>query len=138
MRQASSTDLVHEFHVIFKHPVGAKPTPELIHLRTDLLWEELDELNAELDHTYMTGEIRPNLIKEMADLQYVLSGLAVALGIDLDAATRLVHQSNLTKLGEDGKPIFRADGKVMKGPNYKAPDMTGLVPQYATALPVQP
>ena len=49
------------------------------------------------------------------------------MGWDLDEALDRVHESNMTKLGEDGKPIRREDGKVLKGPNYKAPDLTDLV-----------
>jgi len=67
------------------------------------------------------------LLKEMADLQYVLSGMAVALGLNLGEAFRRVHESNMSKLGDDGKPIYRDDGKVLKGPNYRKPELGDLV-----------
>ena len=66
-------------------------------------------------------------LKELADLVYVCFQYAENLGWDLDAALDRVHQSNMTKLGEDGKPIRREDGKVLKGPNYQPPNLTDLV-----------
>jgi NTP pyrophosphatase (non-canonical NTP hydrolase) len=66
-------------------------------------------------------------LKELADLVYVCYQYAENLGWDLDQALDRVHQSNMTKLGADGKPIRREDGKVLKGPNYKPPTLTDLV-----------
>jgi predicted HAD superfamily Cof-like phosphohydrolase len=66
-------------------------------------------------------------LKELADLVYVAYQYAENLGWDLDAALDRVHESNLSKLGEDGKPIYREDGKVLKGPNYQPPNLTDLV-----------
>ena len=66
-------------------------------------------------------------LKELADLVYVCYQYAENLGWDLDEALNRVHESNMTKLGEDGQPIRRHDGKVLKGPNYQAPDLTDLV-----------
>ena len=70
---------------------------------------------------------KADCLKELADLVYVCFQYAENMGWDLDEALDRVHQSNMTKLGEDGKPIRREDGKVLKGPNYKAPDLTDLV-----------
>jgi len=126
----TSMQMVEEFHKTFSHPIGIKPymTPKdimvLLWFRLDLIEEEFNELNEE----GAVGKITPNFIKEIADLQYVLDGLCVTFGIDKDEAVRRVHESNMSKLGEDGKPILRGDGKVLKGPNYKEPDMTDLVP----------
>jgi len=79
----------------------------------------------------MFGVISPKtkerLLKEMDDLQYVLSGMAVVLGLPLQVAFTRVHQSNMSKLGADGKPVYRSDGKVLKGPNYTPPDLEDLV-----------
>lgn len=136
----TSMQMVEEFHRAFGHPVNEKwliKNPKFIDLRFDLIQEEVEEICYELYEFYdpaytvssrIYGKITPNLIKEIADLQYVLDGLCVALGIDKDEAVRRVHESNMSKLGEDGKPILREDGKVLKGPNYKEPDMTDLVP----------
>jgi len=66
-------------------------------------------------------------LKELADLVYVCYQYAENLGWDLDEALNRVHQSNMSKLGEDGQPIRREDGKVLKGPNYKPPTLTDLV-----------
>jgi predicted HAD superfamily Cof-like phosphohydrolase len=66
-------------------------------------------------------------LKELADLVYVCYQYAENLGWDLDEALNRVHQSNMSKLGDDGQPIRREDGKVLKGPNYKEPTLTDLV-----------
>ena len=66
-------------------------------------------------------------LKELADLVYVCYQYAESMGWDLDTAMDRVHQSNMSKLGEDGKPIYRADGKVLKGPNYQPPTLTDLI-----------
>jgi len=66
-------------------------------------------------------------LKELADLVYVCYQYAENLDWDLDEALNRVHQSNMSKLGEDGQPIRREDGKVLKGPNYKPPTLTDIV-----------
>ena len=66
-------------------------------------------------------------LKELADLVYVCYQYAENMGWDLDTAMDRVHQSNMSKLGEDGKPILREDGKVLKGPNYQPPTLTDLI-----------
>jgi predicted HAD superfamily Cof-like phosphohydrolase len=131
----SREDVVREFHKKFKHPVAAEPvTSDLLELRHKLIYEEYtelrDEMAAAMADVEMYGEVtnktKARMVKEMADLQYVLSGLAVALDLPLQVAFVRVHQSNLSKLGEDGEPILREDGKVLKGPNYAPPDMESL------------
>jgi len=66
-------------------------------------------------------------LKELADLVYVCFQYAENMGWNLDETMNRVHQSNMSKLGEDGKPIYREDGKVLKGPNYKPPTLTDLL-----------
>jgi len=66
-------------------------------------------------------------LKELADLVYVCYQYAENLGWDLDEALNRVHLSNMSKLGEDGQPIYREDGKVLKGPNYQPPTLTDIV-----------
>ena len=66
-------------------------------------------------------------LKELADLVYVCYQYAANMGWDLDEAMFRVHQSNMSKLDEEGKPIYREDGKVLKGPNYKPPNLEDLV-----------
>ena len=71
---------------------------------------------------------RTELLKELSDLVFVCYQFAAALNLDLDKAMNLVFESNMSKLDEQGKPIFRADGKVLKGPNYAPPDLLDCVP----------
>ena len=66
-------------------------------------------------------------LKELADLVYVCYQMAASQEWDLDEAMHRIHESNMSKLGEDGKPIYRADGKVLKGPKYKEPTLTDLI-----------
>ena len=74
-----------------------------------------------------TPEFPQNCLKELADLVYVCYQYAANMGWDLDEAMFRVHQSNMSKLDEEGKPIYREDGKVLKGPNYKPPNLEDLV-----------
>ena len=66
-------------------------------------------------------------LKELADLVYVCYQYATNMGWFLDEALNRVHESNMSKLDEDGNPIYREDGKVLKGPNYKPPDLSDLI-----------
>ena len=66
-------------------------------------------------------------LKELADLVYVCYQFAASQEWDLDEAMRRVHESNMSKLDEYGKPIYRGDGKVLKGPNYKEPYLLDLI-----------
>jgi predicted HAD superfamily Cof-like phosphohydrolase len=66
-------------------------------------------------------------LKELADLVYVAYQYSTNMGWDLDEALNRVHLSNMSKLDDDGKPIYRDDGKVLKGPNYKPPTLTDLI-----------
>jgi predicted HAD superfamily Cof-like phosphohydrolase len=66
----------------------------------------------------------------LTDLLYVVYGAGHAFGIDLDDSFREVHVSNMSKLGEDGKPIYREDGKVMKGPKFKPPALQEVLDKY--------
>lgn len=70
---------------------------------------------------------REALAKELADILYVCHWTAATIGIDVNEAFRRVHASNMSKLGPDGKPVKREDGKVLKGPGYHAPDLSDLV-----------
>ena len=66
-------------------------------------------------------------LKELSDLVYVCYQYAANLGWDLDEALNRVHQSNMSKLDDNGNPIYREDGKVLKGPNYQPPNLNDLV-----------
>ena len=132
--------MMEEFHRAFGHPVndiGIITDPsrtrweglEFVKLRSKLHSEECDELNEELWDGFAREKVRPNLLKEGADLLYVLLGTFVSLGLgnELIEAFSRVHASNMSKLDENGKPIYRDDGKVMKGPNYKPPTLDDLI-----------
>ena len=77
---------------------------------------------------YLSNPInKANILKELADLVYVCYQYAANLGWDLDEAMYRVHESNMSKLDDNGKPIYRDDGKVLKGPNYAPPNLNDLV-----------
>jgi predicted HAD superfamily Cof-like phosphohydrolase len=86
----------------------------------------IDEEWSEFHEAYHFKE-EDEQLKELADLVYVCYQMAASQDWDQDEAMRRVHESNMSKLGEDGKPIYRADGKVLKGPNYKPPYLNDLI-----------
>jgi predicted HAD superfamily Cof-like phosphohydrolase len=91
-------------------------------LRYELIREELEELREAID--------KENLLEiadALTDILYVTYGAGHAWGIDLDTCYTEVHRSNMSKLGEDGKPIHREDGKVMKGPGYSKPNLIPVI-----------
>jgi predicted HAD superfamily Cof-like phosphohydrolase len=98
------------------------PNEKITSLRHDLIKEELDELKEAMDN---------NDIKEVADaltdILYVTYGAGHAFGINLDKCFEEVQNSNMSKLGTDGKPIYNDKGKVMKGPNYFKPNLNKFV-----------
>ena len=70
---------------------------------------------------------KAHCLKELSDLVFVCYQYAANMGWDLDEAMHRVHESNMSKLGKDGHPIYREDGKVLKGPDYQPPDLEDLV-----------
>ena len=120
MVKVDPTDLVAEFHKIYDVPIRSKPLLKIPErqLRVDLLKEETQE--------YEEAEKEGSLVQmadALGDIVYVAYGAALAHGIDLSAVLLEIHRSNMSKLGADGKPMCRNDGKVMKGPNYSPPDI---------------
>ena len=94
----------------------------------NLIVEEFKEfLEAEGMLFRNNDEFPAEALKELADLVYVCYQYAENMGWFLDEALDRVHQSNMSKLGEDGLPVYREDGKVLKGPNYKPPTLTDLI-----------
>lgn len=120
--QHSTHDKVAEFHHVFGVAINAPWTDELIKLRLDLLLEELCELEEAL-----LARDRPHAAQESADLEYVLHGTTISLGINLDAAVAEVHRANMRKLGADGLPSYRTDGKVLKPAGWTPPDCSSAV-----------
>ena len=97
-------------------------------MQKDLIVEEFKEfIEADYNMAMMDINSRADCLKELADLVYVAAQYAENMDWDLGQALRRVHQSNMSKLGEDGKPVRRDDGKVLKGPNYQPPTLTDLV-----------
>ena len=101
-------------------------------MQIELIREEYREFLQAADDVYETPESdekRVELVKELSDLVFVCYQFAAAFSIDLDEAMFRVFESNISKLDDNGKPIYREDGKVLKGPNYKKPDLSVCVPK---------
>lgn len=117
-----------ECHKAMELAVNEPYSVSLLKLRQKLLREEMDELDAEIntliDELEKTGATEKNtrarMMKELSDLQYVLSGMVVSFGIPMQEVFRRTHESNMSKL-VNGKVLKREDGKFLKGPNYKPP-----------------
>ncbi|GAB3422388.1 pyrophosphohydrolase domain-containing protein [Flindersiella endophytica] len=120
----SAAGKVREFHEAFGLGVAAEPTPrpETWKLRIALLREEFEEYVAAAE----AGDL-VEVADALADMMYVIYGTAVEYGIPLDAVLDEVHRSNMSKLGADGRPVYREDGKVMKGPAFRPPDVAGVL-----------
>jgi len=114
------------FHEAFGLPVRRHPTPNIpadeAVLRQSLLDEEVDELRVAVEDRDVVA-----IADALADIVYIACGTAHAYGIDLDAVVAEVHRSNMTKLGADGRPVYRADGKVLKGPSYESPRVAAVL-----------
>ena len=113
------------FMKTFGQEVKNKPsfsTKKINQLRISLIQEELDELKEAMANNNLL-----EVADALTDLLYVTYGAGHAFGIDLDKCFNEVQNSNMSKLGEDGKPIYNELGKVMKGPNYFKPDLTKFV-----------
>lgn len=93
-------------------------------LYTRLIEEEFEEW---LEEAYANKKAPDKELKEMCDMLYVIFGKAKTQGWDILTAFNRVHASNMTKLDKDGKPVFNDSGKVIKGPQYVAPDLSDLV-----------
>ena len=121
----SNFESVKKFMETFGQEIKEKasfPNDKISSLRYDLIKEELDEFKEAIDKKD---------IKEVADaltdILYVTYGAGHAFGIDLDKCFDEVQNSNMSKLDENGKPIYNESGKVMKGPNYFKPDLSKFV-----------
>ena len=116
---------VKTFMEIFGQEVKTKPsfsTEKINSLRYDLIKEELEELKEAMENKDLL-----EVADALTDILHVTYGAGHALGIDLDKCFEEVQNSNMSKLGEDGKPIYNESGKIMKGPKYFKPDLTKFV-----------
>jgi predicted HAD superfamily Cof-like phosphohydrolase len=123
-RAMSKYDDVKKFHETYKMAVGTSDITDdaRMQMRMDLVTEEVDELKESWETNDEAG-----MLDALGDLCYVAIGWAVEMGWDFDEAWRRIQESNMSKLDENGEPIFRGDGKVLKGPNFKPPVFDDLV-----------
>ena len=99
------------------------PNEKIIKLRYNLIKEELEELKEAIEQKDMT-----EIADALTDILYVTYGAGHAFGINLDKCFNEVQKSNMSKLGEDNKPIYNEHGKIMKGPNYFKPNLNKYLP----------
>ena len=113
------------FMKTFGQEVKVKPsfsTDKINKLRIDLIKEEFEELSIAMDNKDLL-----EVADALTDILYVTYGAGHAFGIDLDKCFDEVQNSNMSKLDENGKPIYNENGKVMKGPNYFKPDLSKFI-----------
>lgn len=117
-------DLVAEFHRAFDIPIAKSVNylPHRWNLRSRLIREEYDEFVEAC-----LNEDPIEIADALGDIVYLCYGTAIEMGINLDAVIREIHRSNMTKLGPDGKPVYRDDGKVLKGPDYEPPQIAPIL-----------
>ena len=127
MKSETIQNKLQSFHKAFGHPTdeeyitgGNNATKAL---RVRLLHEEFTEVTSAISYKQNKAAI----LKELCDLVYVAVGFADTFGWNFDVAFNRVHTSNMSKLGENGKPIYREDGKIMKSSMYKEPYLEDLV-----------
>ena len=121
----SNFENVKKFMKTFGQIIETKPqfpNEKTTQLRLDLIKEELNELNQAIESKDLK-----EVADALTDILYVTYGAGCAFGIDLDKCFKEVQRANMSKLGEDGKPIFNDKGKVMKGPNYSAPNLKQFI-----------
>ena len=121
----SNFNKVKTFMETFGQAVKTKPsfsTDKINSLRYDLIKEELEELKEAMENKDLL-----EIADALTDILYVTYGAGHAFGIDLDKCFKEVQSSNMSKLGEDGKPIYNDAGKVMKGPKYFKPDLSKFI-----------
>ena len=124
--RSRAADQVAQFHTAYELPLRSTATVEIgadqIVLRQALIEEEVAELAAAARDGDLVG-----VADALADIVYVAYGTAHVYGIDLDAVLDAVHTSNMTKLGADGRPVRRPDGKILKGPDYRPPEIAAVL-----------
>jgi len=121
----SNFNKVKTFMETFSQEVKNRPsfsTDKINNLRYDLIKEELEELKVAMENKDLL-----EVADALTDILYVTYGAGHALGIDLDKCFEEVQSSNMSKLGEDGNPIYNESGKVMKGPKYFKPDLAKFI-----------
>lgn len=125
----SHFDMVREFHRTYECNISEHctlPDNQERNLRISLLREEFEE--------YLEAEKGNNIVEiadALADMLYIINGTCVSYGIPIEEIFQEVHSSNMSKLDENGNVIRRSDGKVLKGPNYFKPNISGIIGKHA-------
>lgn len=129
-RRDPYTAMLYDFHHTFNAYIGPRYDNQpaipndatLRQLRIDLVAEELQEFRDATDELNLV-----EIADALGDLLYVVVGAAINYGIPLLEVVREIHRSNMSKLGPDGTPLLRADGKILKGPNYTPPNLLPIL-----------
>ena len=125
MSDMSNFNKVKAFMNTYGQDVNEKasfPEDTIVQLRVDLIEEELNELKEAIKNNDLV-----EVADALTDILYVTYGAGHSFGVDLDKCFDEVQRSNMSKLGADGNPIYNESGKVMKGPNYSAPDLKKII-----------
>jgi predicted HAD superfamily Cof-like phosphohydrolase len=119
---------VHAFHTAFKLNIQNKPTIDISEDRKKLRFELMKEENEEYLEAAQNNDI-VEVADALGDMLYILCGTIIEHGMQdkIEEVFNEIQRSNMSKLGEDGKPIYREDGKVLKGPNYFKPDFSKIL-----------
>lgn len=141
MSKRNSYEMVREFHEAFDHPVETEPVVSrdvnFEYMRLELIREELCELYEACG--YDATNIKDAKVEKwdgtdivevadaLGDLEYVVNGMALTMGIPLPEVVEEIHRSNMTKMGPDGRPIYREDGKILKGDKYEEPQLMDVL-----------
>lgn len=125
---SEATDHVRAFHDAFGIPNASSPTGAIGDRDALLRYKLIREENEE----YLEAALRGDLVEvadALGDILYILCGTLLKHGLEhkIDEVFREIQRSNMSKLGADGKPIYREDGKVMKGPDYFKPDIASIL-----------
>ena len=128
IKMKSKIDAVHEFHTAFKLGIKNEPTASIGESRNMLRFNLMKEENEE----YLEAAENNDLVEvadALGDMLYILCGTIIEHGMQdkIEEVFNEIQRSNMSKLGEDGKPIYREDGKVLKGPNYFKPNIEEIL-----------
>jgi predicted HAD superfamily Cof-like phosphohydrolase len=137
-KDMSRESKVQIFHRAMGLDINSVPRVSLLELRKQLLLEEVGETVEVIDRITMklmqgrstTKQDWSDFLKELTDVQYIISGTFVSFNTfssDFDTSFNRVHDSNMSKLDGEGNPVYNKDGKVLKGSNYKCPDLKDLI-----------
>lgn len=114
------------FHTAYELPLRTSATVEVGADQQSLRQALIEEEVGELADAVRSGDL-VGIADALGDIVYVAYGTAHVYGIDLDAVIDAIHVSNMTKLGADGRPVRRADGKILKGPDYRPPEIAAVL-----------